>query len=171
MPGPGGQHLVPRFADGGSKRHDRQVNTKDQTFTFYPKPQFSADTPKIQVTKDGAVWFAPRGSLRAPAISVLYPDMDKITSFAAFYVNGPPGYPFKTTASSARRRWHQRRRRYDQRQVVSRLLLRLGAFFEIYDLLMTAYVSPGLILLRSDSPVREGVDVAHQKQARTSSAK
>jgi hypothetical protein len=26
--------------------------------------------------------------------------MDKITSFGAFYVNGPPGYPFKTTATS-----------------------------------------------------------------------
>ncbi len=78
-----------------------KFNTKDQTFTFYPKPQFSADTPKIQVTRDGAIWFAPRGSLRAPAISVLYPDMDKITSFGAFYVNGPPGYPFKTTISSS----------------------------------------------------------------------
>src|SRR5216117_862586 len=78
-----------------------KFNTKDQTFTFYPKPQFSADTPKIQVTRNGAIWFAPRGSLRAPAISVLYPDMDKITSFGAFYVNGPPGYPFKTTASSS----------------------------------------------------------------------
>jgi hypothetical protein len=77
-----------------------KFNTKDQTFTFYPKPQFSADTPKIQVTKDGAIWFAPRGSLTAPAISVLYPDMDKITTFGAFYVNGPPGYPFKTTTSS-----------------------------------------------------------------------
>ena len=33
-----------------------------QTFVFYPKPQFAADTPKIQLTKDGAVWFAPRGS-------------------------------------------------------------------------------------------------------------
>ena len=78
-----------------------RFNTKDQTFTFYPKPQFSADTPKIQVTRDGAIWFAPRGSQRAPAISVLYPDMDKITSFGAFYVNGPPGYPFKTTTSSS----------------------------------------------------------------------
>src|SRR6266581_2393700 len=77
-----------------------KFNAKDQTFTFYPKPQFSADTPKIQVTRNGAIWFAPRGSLRAPAISVLYPDMDKITSFGAFYVNGPPGYPFKTTTSS-----------------------------------------------------------------------
>lgn len=78
-----------------------KLNTKDQTFIFYQKPQFSADTPKIQVTKDGAIWFAPRGSLRAPAISVLYPDMDKITSFGAFYVNGPSGYPFKTTISSS----------------------------------------------------------------------
>src|SRR5439155_2584579 len=66
-----------------------KFNPKDQTFTFYPKPQFAADTPKIQLTKDGAVWFAPRGSRDAPAISVLYPDMDKITTFGAFYVNGP----------------------------------------------------------------------------------
>jgi virginiamycin B lyase len=79
-----------------------KFNPKDQTFTFYPKPQFSADTPKIQLTKDGAVWFAPRGSRDAPAISVLYPDMDKITTFGAFYVNGPPGYPFKTVLSTER---------------------------------------------------------------------
>ena len=78
-----------------------KFNTRDQTFTFYPKPQFSADTPKIQVTKDGAIWFAPRGSLRAPAISVLYPDMDKITNLGAFYTNGPPGYPFKPGVSNA----------------------------------------------------------------------
>jgi streptogramin lyase/cytochrome c5 len=77
-------------------------NPKDQTFVFYPKPQFAADTPKIQLTKDGAVWFAPRGSRDAPAISVLYPDMDKITTFGAFYVNGPPGYPFKTVQSTER---------------------------------------------------------------------
>ena len=74
-----------------------KFNTKDQSFTFYPKPQFSADTPKIQVTKDGAIWYAPRGSQKAPAISVLYPDMDRIASLGAFYVNGPPGYPFKRT--------------------------------------------------------------------------
>jgi len=79
-----------------------KFNPKDQTFTFYPKPQFAADTPKIQLTKDGAVWFAPRGSRDAPAISVLYPDMDKITTFGAFYVNGPPGYPFKSVLSTER---------------------------------------------------------------------
>ena len=79
-----------------------KFNPKDQTFTFYPKPQFGADTPKIQLTKDGAIWFAPRGSRDAPAISVLYPDMDKITTFGAYYVNGPPGYPYKFGASTAR---------------------------------------------------------------------
>ena len=77
-----------------------KFNTKDQTFTFYPKPQFAADTPKIQVTRDGSVWFSPRGTqVDAPAISVLHPDMDKITTLGAYYVNGAPGYPFKVTAA------------------------------------------------------------------------
>jgi streptogramin lyase len=93
------------FADSPSADRGAMIgkfNPKDQTFTFYPKPQFGADTPKIQLTKDGAVWFAPRGSRDAPAISVLYPDMDKITTFGAFYVNGPPGYPFKVTNSTVK---------------------------------------------------------------------
>jgi streptogramin lyase/cytochrome c5 len=78
-----------------------KFNTKDQTFTFFPKPQFAADTPKIQVTREGAVWFSPRGTqVDAPAISVLYPDMDKITTLGAYYVNGAPGYPFKVTPST-----------------------------------------------------------------------
>jgi hypothetical protein len=78
-----------------------KFNTKDQTFTFFPKPQFAADTPKIQVTREGAVWFSPRGTqVDSPAISVLYPDMDKITTLGAYYVNGAPGYPFKVTPST-----------------------------------------------------------------------
>ena len=40
------------------------------------------------------------GSQDAPAFGVLYPDMDKITNVGAFYVNGPPGYPFKPVISS-----------------------------------------------------------------------
>jgi virginiamycin B lyase len=68
---------------------------KTQTFSFYPKPQFSADTPKIQITAQGSVWYSPRGSRYAPGFGVLYPDMEKITTLGAFYVNGPPGYPFK----------------------------------------------------------------------------
>jgi hypothetical protein len=27
----------------------------------------------------------------------MYPDMDKITTLGAYYLNGPPGYPFRTT--------------------------------------------------------------------------
>ena len=74
-----------------------RFNPRDNTFTFYPKPQFGADTPKIQVTRDGAVWYSPRGSINAPAISVMYPDMDRITTLGAYYQNDPPGYPFRTT--------------------------------------------------------------------------
>ena len=73
-----------------------KFNPRDGSFTFYPKPQFFADTPKIQMTRDGAIWYSPRGSDKAPAISVMFPDMDKITTLGAFYQNGPPGYPFRT---------------------------------------------------------------------------
>jgi len=71
-----------------------RFDPRDETFTFYPRPQFSADTPKIQVTRDGAVWYSPRGSRDLPAIGVLYPDMDRITTLGAYYLNGPPGYAF-----------------------------------------------------------------------------
>lgn len=87
---------------GGSAAALWKFNPRDNTFTLYPKPQKTADTPKIQVTKDGAIWYSPRGSLDAPAFGVLYPDMDKITTLGAFYVNGPPGYPFKATTISGR---------------------------------------------------------------------
>src|ERR1043166_5894411 len=63
------------FADSPTADRSAMIgkfNPKDQTFTFYPKPQFSADTHKIQLTKEGAIWFAPRGSRDAPAISVMY---------------------------------------------------------------------------------------------------
>jgi len=94
------------FADSPTPDRSAAIgkfNPRDQSFTFYPKPQFAADTPKIQMTRDGAVWFAPRGSQRAAAISVLYPDMDKITTLGAFYVNGPPGYPFKVAPATTTR--------------------------------------------------------------------
>jgi streptogramin lyase len=91
------------FPDTGTPDHPAAIarfNTRDQTFTFYPKPQFVADTSKLQHTIDGAIWYAPRGG--APAgftgFGVLYPDKDKITTLAAFPLNGPPGYAFKVTA-------------------------------------------------------------------------
>ena len=88
---------------GGSAASLFKFNPRDATFTLYPKPQKSADTPKIQITKDGAIWYAPRGSQKEPAFGVLYPDMDKITTLAAYYLNGPPGYLFKPAASQDRR--------------------------------------------------------------------
>ena len=33
----------------------------------------------------------------------IYPDMDKITTLGAFYVNGSPGYPFEVTSSTTTR--------------------------------------------------------------------
>ena len=77
-----------------------KFDQRNHTFTYYPKPQRFSDSPKIQVTKDGAVWYSPRQSKEHPAFGVLYPDMDKITSFGAYYLNGPPGYPFKSTTAS-----------------------------------------------------------------------
>ena len=87
---------------GGSAAALWKFNPKDSTFVLYPKPQATADTPKIQVTKDGAVWYSPRGSLDAPAFGVLYPDMNKIPTLGAYYLNGPPGYPYKLAGSPAR---------------------------------------------------------------------
>ena len=82
-------------ADGGGRfTAIWSFDTEDETFTIYPKPQPEADSPKIQVTRDGAIWYSPRGSVDAPGMAVLYPDMDKITSvesLGAYYVNGTAG--------------------------------------------------------------------------------
>jgi virginiamycin B lyase len=88
---------------GGSAAALWRFTPRDGTFTLYPKPQKTADTPKIQVTRDGAVWYSPRGSLDAPAFGVLYPDMDKITTLGAYYQNGPPGYPYRLATGRSSR--------------------------------------------------------------------
>jgi virginiamycin B lyase len=89
--------------DGGSAAALWKFTPRDGSFTLYPKPQKTADTPKIQITRDGAVWYSPRGSRDAPAFGVLYPDMDKISTLGAYYQNGPPGYPYRlSTARSSR---------------------------------------------------------------------
>jgi len=84
---------------GGSMAALWKFNPRDGSYSLYPKPQRTADTPKIQVTKDGAIWYSPRGSVDAAAFGVLYPDMSKITTLGAYYQNGPPGYPYKLAAS------------------------------------------------------------------------
>lgn len=46
------------------------------------------------------MWYSPRADAtvasQGASFGVFYPDMDKMTSFAGFPQNGPPGYPFKT---------------------------------------------------------------------------
>lgn len=86
--------------DGESGATLWRFNPRTEKFTFYPKPQRHADSPKIQITRDGAVWYSPRGSREAPAFGVLYPDMDKIDNLGAFYQHGPPGYPFPVPTPS-----------------------------------------------------------------------
>ncbi|MBI4520956.1 MAG: hypothetical protein HY701_08960, partial [Gemmatimonadetes bacterium] len=85
---------------GGSGSAIWYFDPATQQFGSYPTPQPGADMPKAQVTRDGAVWYSPRGSRDAPGFGVLYPDMDKITSFGAYYRNGPPGYPFRAAGTS-----------------------------------------------------------------------
>src|SRR3954451_1501288 len=78
-----------------------KFDPRDQTFSFYPKPQVGADSPKLQHTVDGAVWFTERtGTPNATGFAVLYPDMDKIKSLGAYPLNGPPGYSFKPPTST-----------------------------------------------------------------------
>lgn len=78
-----------------------KFNPRDQTFTFYPKPQVGADVPKLQHTADGAVWFAERTATPgATGFGVLYPDKDRIRSLAAYPLNGAPGYPFRVSPRS-----------------------------------------------------------------------
>ena len=86
-PGSRGQHLERRCRR--ERRGAVEVQSEGLAFTLYPKPQATADTPKIQVTKDGAVWYSPRGSQDAPPFGVLYPDMNKIPTLGAYYPNGP----------------------------------------------------------------------------------
>ena len=66
----------------------------------------------VAITREGAVWYANRGAAargRAPAaVGVLYPDMNKMTSFGAYYAvkdgravgNGSPiqAHPSRTAA-------------------------------------------------------------------------
>ena len=71
------------FGDDGQGGATIRYNPKAREFTFYPTPQV-ADQPKIEITRDGAIWYCPRsGAL--PGVGVLYPDVSKIKTLGAFY--------------------------------------------------------------------------------------
>jgi virginiamycin B lyase len=64
-----------------------KFDQKTERFTVYPVPE-RTDQPKMMITREGAIWFTPRDAGHAGyggAASVLYPDMDKITTLAAYY--------------------------------------------------------------------------------------
>ena len=62
------------------------------TMSYYPTPQ-RTDMPKMTITREGAVWFTPRGygdSRGAGGASVLYPDKAKMKTFAAYVPSNDP---------------------------------------------------------------------------------
>ncbi|HWN54093.1 MAG TPA: hypothetical protein VNP91_03215, partial [Methylomirabilota bacterium] len=60
-----------------------RFDQRAKKFTYYPTPQIT-DQPKLAITRDGAIWYTPRSSLKA-AVGVLYPDVDRIKTLAASY--------------------------------------------------------------------------------------
>ena len=51
---------------------------------FDTTPVQRGDLPKVEITREGAVWYNPRSALKG-AVGVLYPDMTKMTTFEARY--------------------------------------------------------------------------------------
>ena len=76
------------ISDGAQEGVLIKFDQETEQFTFYPSPQ-RTDFPKVAITREGAVWYAPRmvamtkGGLAG--LGVLYPDKDKMTTFGAFY--------------------------------------------------------------------------------------
>ena len=94
------------FPDVNERMPDRptaigRFNPRDQTFTFYPRPQFAADSTRVNHAEDGSVHYTARyGSAKdTSGFGVLYPDKDKITTLAPRMLNGAPGYAFKVGAT------------------------------------------------------------------------
>jgi virginiamycin B lyase len=75
-----GNVWVPDDGQGGTLM---KFDPKTEKFTYYPAPQ-NGDMPKLAITREGAIWYTPRSAANA-AVGVLYPDMSKITTLAAYY--------------------------------------------------------------------------------------
>ena len=71
------------IADGAMGGAIIKFDQTTEKFTFYPAVQ-RGDLPKIEITRDGAIWYNPRSALKG-AVGVLYPDMSKMTGFEARY--------------------------------------------------------------------------------------
>jgi len=75
------------ISDGGQGGVLIRFNTHTEKFTFYPSPR-RTDFPKVTITRDGAIWYAPRMvamTRGGPAgAGVLYPDKDSIKTLGAY---------------------------------------------------------------------------------------
>jgi virginiamycin B lyase len=69
-------------SDGGQGGALILFNLKTRDMTYYPTPQIT-DQPKLDISRDGGVWYSPRSSTKA-AVGVLYPDVTKITRLGAY---------------------------------------------------------------------------------------
>ena len=73
------------ISDGGMGGVLVSFNPETEEFTYYPTPRRS-DMPKIDVTRDGHVWYSTR-AISNGGVGVLYPDKTRITSLAAIHKN------------------------------------------------------------------------------------
>ncbi|MEE8306345.1 MAG: carboxypeptidase regulatory-like domain-containing protein [Gammaproteobacteria bacterium] len=76
------------ISDGGQRGALIRFNQEAETFTFYPT-RLRSDMPKLAITRDNAIWYSARWAARSPdtpaTVGVLYPDVTKIETLAAFY--------------------------------------------------------------------------------------
>jgi virginiamycin B lyase len=69
-------------SDGGQGGALMRFDPRTEKFEYFPTPQ-NTDQPKLQITREGALWYNPRSS-RKGAVGVLYPDVSRMTTFAAY---------------------------------------------------------------------------------------
>lgn len=69
-------------SDGGQGGALILFNLKSRKMTYYPTAQIT-DQPKLDISRDGGVWYSPRSSTKA-AVGVLYPDVTRITALGAY---------------------------------------------------------------------------------------
>jgi virginiamycin B lyase len=74
-----------------SDNHLIRYEPKAKKFSFYPLIESHTDVPKLSVTREGALWYAPRGlsfSRGGPAsAAVFYPDKNRMTTFGAYFAD------------------------------------------------------------------------------------
>ncbi len=69
------------MSDAGQGGAIVQFNSETERFTYYPSPR-SSDFPKMDVSRDGHVWYSTR-AISNGGVGVLYPDKTNVTSRAA----------------------------------------------------------------------------------------